>query len=120
MRALVTPGAMILALSLGLAGLAGAQAVKEEKVGLALTGEIVSVDTEGAMLQVKEASGDATIFTVDEHTTIMNGDQKITLSDLRQGWQVAVDGDRAQGKPVASYIEVVDAPAVSSGSEPSD
>ena len=95
--------------ALAFAAGAQAQVKKKEDVDWALTGKIVSVDLAGKLLNLQEAGdGPVQSVAVDDKTTIMKGDAKIGLSDLKKGWHVAVDGDDREGRKVATYIEVVD------------
>jgi len=71
-------------------------------------GAAQTIDTAGKTLTLKGANGEGGVYSVNEKTTIMSGDKKIALGDLKKGWRVAVNGDKLGGKNVATYMEVVE------------
>ena len=89
---------------------AHAQPEQKEAANFALTGAIVSVDVAGKTITVKGANDDGGLYVVNDDTTIMNGDKKIALGDLKKGWRVVLNGDSGLGggKKVVTYMEVVD------------
>src|SRR5574338_710649 len=103
-------GAVIAAMTfLALAPRAGAQTRVEEAVTFVLTAQIASIDVKAKTLVLKGANGEGGVYAVNDETTIMNGDKKVALGDLKMGWRVAVNGDKSSGKNVVTYMEVVEA-----------
>ena len=96
---------------LALAPVAGSQTREKEAVNFVLTAQIESIDTAGKTLTLKGANGEGGTYLVNDKTTIMNGNKKIALGDLKKGWRVAVNGDTTAGKNVATYMEVVETSA---------
>jgi Cu/Ag efflux protein CusF len=92
------------------ATLANAQAVKKETSDFLMTGEVTAIDTAAKTITLKGANGETGTFTVNDSTTIMNGNSKIALSALQKGSRVALNGDNPGGKKIATYIEVVEGP----------
>jgi len=87
---------------------AGAQTRQKEAVNFVLTAQIESIDAKAKTLTLKGANGEGGVYEVDDQTTIMNGNKKIALGDLKKGWRLAVNGDKSSGKNVATYMEVVE------------
>ena len=103
--------AVLLALALCFgAGAVLAQVEKQESVDLALTGKISVVDTVAKTIAVDGANGEHTVVAVNDKTTIMSGDKKLSLDGLHKNDWVAVDADRRGATVTATYIEVVDDP----------
>jgi hypothetical protein len=92
------------------ANLASAQTVQKETADFLMTGEITAIDTAAKTLTLKGANGESGTFTVNDATTIMNGNAKIPLSGLQKGSRVALNGDDPGDKKIATYIEVVEGP----------
>ena len=97
-----------LAVLFALPQVGAAQTREKEAVGFVLTAQIEAIDTAGKTLTLKGANGEGGVYSVNEKTTIMSGDKKIALGDLKKGWRVAVNGDKLGGKNVATYMEVVE------------
>jgi len=104
--------AVIAALLLGsaLATSAGAQARIEEKVNIAVTGDITALDAEARTITIKSTNDDGIAYTVDASATIMQGATKLELGDLKEGWNVAVNGHRTGDTRLLTFIKVVKAP----------
>ena len=85
-----------------------AQTREKEAVSFVLTAQIEVIDTAGKTLTLKGANGEGGVYAVNDKTTIMSGNKKIALTDLKKGWRVAVNGDNQGGKNVATYMEVVE------------
>jgi len=99
------------------AGAALAQVNKEESVDLALTGKISVVDSVAKTIALEGANGEHTVVAVNDKTTIMSGDKKLTLDGLHKNDWVAVDADRRGATVIATYIEVVDDPTAAGEDE---
>lgn len=110
---MTTPGfaTSMPALLIGLtfATLAFAQADQTEKVGVAYTAEVKSIDAKAGTIRVEGANGEAGVFQVGAGTTIMNGNQKVAIDGLHVGDWVAIEGDVKGKQTLATYIEVVEA-----------
>jgi hypothetical protein len=100
------------ALLLGLAwtGAAGAQARVEEKVNIAVTGDIVAIDAAARSVTVKNTSDEEAVYVVSENATIMKGGTKLALGDLKTGWNVALNGHDDGTTKLVTYIKIVKAP----------
>lgn len=102
-------GAVIAAVTFfALAPRAPAQTRVDEAVNFVLTAEIDSIDVKAKTLTLKGANGEGGVYAVNDETTLMNGDKKVALGDLKKGWRVAVNGDKSSGKNVVTYLEVVE------------
>lgn len=99
-----------LLLSFALAGNAIAQARVEEKVNLAVTGEITALDADARRITVKSTNDEGIVYTVDGSATIMRGAQNVKLEDLRVGWSVVLNGHRTGESRLVTLIKVVKAP----------
>jgi hypothetical protein len=88
-----------------------AQTREKEAVSFVLTAQIESIDERAKSLTLKGANGEGGVYVVNDKTTIMSGNKKIALGDLKKGWRVAVNGDSVGGKNVATYMEVVETEA---------
>jgi len=110
--ALQRASAWFLALSILVLGASGAfaQKIQKEATTAGVTGKIMKVSPGEKTLTVDGPDDDGEIYWVDDKASIMNGDKKITLGDLKVGWTVVLNFDKADVKRVATYIEVVDAP----------
>jgi hypothetical protein len=110
--ALQRASAWFLALSILVLGASGAfaQKIQKEAATAGVTGKIMKVSPGEKTLTVDGPDDDGEIYWVDDKASIMNGDKKITLGDLKVGWTVVLNFDKADVKRVATYIEVVDAP----------
>lgn len=110
---MTTPGfaTSIPALLIGLtfATLAFAQTDQTEKVGVAYTAEVKSIDAKAGSIRVEGANGEKGVFQIGTGTTIMNGNQKVAIDGLHVGDWVAIEGDVKGEQTVATYIEVVEA-----------
>jgi hypothetical protein len=96
--------------NLAVADLAFAQARVEEKVNIAVTGDITALDAEARTITIKSTNDDGVSYTVDGSATIMKGGQTLQLGDLKEGWNVAVNGHRAGDTRLLTMIKVVKAP----------
>jgi len=91
-----------------------AQSRVEEKLGFAVTGEITAIDVSAKTLTVKSTNDEGVVYSVSDTASIMSGSNnptKLTLSDLKKGWAVAVNGQRQGDARVATYIKVVKNPS---------
>lgn len=102
--------AAVLLGSLALANAAFAQARVEEKVNIAVTGDITALDPEARTITVKSTNDEGVDYTVDASATIMRGSQTLQLSDLKKGWNVVVNGHRTGDTRLLTMIKVVKAP----------
>jgi ABC-type Fe3+-hydroxamate transport system substrate-binding protein len=103
--------ALLLALGASLAAFSAfAQVEKEESVDIAFTGQITVVDTVARTIALQGANGESLVVGVNDKTTIMSDDKKLTLDGLHKGDWVAVDADQRGATVVGTYIEVVDDP----------
>ena len=109
---MIAPRATVLipALLLGLTVATGAfaQADQTEKVGVAYTAEVKSVDAKTSSIRVEGANGEKGVFQIGAKTTIMNGNQKVGIAGLHVGDWVAIEGNVQGKQTVATYIEVVE------------
>lgn len=96
--------------SLALAQTALAQARVEEKVNIAVTGDITALDAEARTITIKSTNDDGVAYTVDGAATIMQGATKLELGQLKEGWNVAVNGHRTGDTRLLTFIKVVKAP----------
>jgi hypothetical protein len=103
---------LALALLLGLAwtGAAGAQPRTEEKVNLAVTGDIIAIDSAAKSVTVKSTNDEGVAYVVADNATIMKGADKIALGDLKTGWNVVMNGHDDGTTKLVTYIKVVKAP----------
>jgi hypothetical protein len=92
------------------AGSAGAQARVEEKVNVAVTGDILAIDAAARSLTVKSTHDEGVVYTVAESATILKGADPLALGDLRVGWNVAMNGHDDGTRKLVTYIKVVKAP----------
>jgi len=113
-RARISTVATVLAvlwLGLVLASAATAQVRVEEKVNIAVTGEITAIDAAAKTLTVKSTNDEGVAYVVDGAATIMKGGQKAALGDLQKGWSVAMNGHDDGTQKLVTFIKVVKAPA---------
>lgn len=99
-----------LAWSLCLAAGAAAQPRVEEKVNIAVTGDITAIDPAARTITIESTHDDGIVYQVEDAATIMSGAQKLALGDLKLGWNVAVNGHALRGARTLTYIKVVKAP----------
>lgn len=90
---------------------AGAQARPEEKVNIAVTGDITAIDAAARKITVKSTNDAGVVYDVESSATIMSGGKDIALDDLRVGWNVAINGHEVRGNRGVTFIKVVKAPA---------
>lgn len=88
-----------------------AQPREEEKVNIAVTGDITALDAAARKITVKSTVDEGVVYEVDAAATIMSGDQKVALGDLKVGWNVAMNGHRHQDERLITYIKVVKSPS---------
>jgi hypothetical protein len=100
----------IVLLALAGAGPAGAQARVEEKVNVAVTGDIVAIDAAARSLTVKSTHDEGVVYAVAESATILKGADPLALGDLKVGWNVALNGHDDGTRKLVTYIKVVKAP----------
>jgi Cu/Ag efflux protein CusF len=93
-----------------LASAASAQPRVEEKVNIAVTGDITALDAAARKITVKSTNDDGVVYEVDGPATIMLGDKKVGLGDLKVGWNVAMNGHRHLDSRLVTYIKVVKSP----------
>ncbi|MEB2344638.1 MAG: hypothetical protein OZ948_07860 [Deltaproteobacteria bacterium] len=96
--------------SLAVAGAAFAQARVHEKVNIAVTGDITALDPAARTITVKSTHDDGIEYTVDGSATIMRGSQTLELADLKEGWNVVVNGHQTGDTRLLTMIKVVKAP----------
>jgi hypothetical protein len=99
-----------LALALAQVSDVGAQAREEEKVNIAITGDITALDAEKRTLTIKSTNDEGVSYQVDGSASIMKGSQKLELGDLKTGWNVVVNGHRTGDTRLLTFIKVVKAP----------
>jgi len=107
-RTLVSMAALLWGLAL--AGTAAAQARVEEKINIAVTGDITALDAEARTITIKSTNDEGISYQVDGSATIMQGATKLELGDLKEGWNVAVNGHRTGETRLLTFIKVVKAP----------
>ncbi|MGB8658532.1 MAG: hypothetical protein WCE90_12235 [Candidatus Zixiibacteriota bacterium] len=73
---------------------------------MALTGEIVSVDTAAQTITVKHKSGKTETLKVDSKVTVRKSGKTISLKDLSAGENVGISCTTAAGEKVVSRITV--------------
>lgn len=89
------------AVGITLLGLAGSASALDK-----LIGSVTAVDAAAKTVSVQETSASqATTFSVDAKTKIVEGRKGIALSDLQQGRSVKVTYEERDGVAVASRIE---------------
>ena len=88
-----------------------AQSRVEEKVGFAVSGEITAIDVSAKKLTVKSTNDQGVVYSVSDTASIMSGSNKLTLSDLKKGWSVVLNGQSQGEARVATYIKVVKNPS---------
>jgi hypothetical protein len=76
------------------------------KMMMALTGEIVSVDTAAQTITVKHKSGKTETLKVDSKVTVRKSGKTISLKDLSAGENVGISCTMAAGEKVVSRITV--------------
>jgi hypothetical protein len=89
---------------------AGAQARVEEKVNIAVTGDIKAIDVAARKITIQSTLDDGITYQVEDVASIMKGAEKLTLGDLKVGWNVAVNGHDLRGTRTLTLIQVVKAP----------
>lgn len=99
---------VLLAMTLSSAGFA--QVRKTESVDKADTGKIEGIFLPAKTISIRGANGEGGLYHLNDETTIMSGDKKLTMSDLKVGDWISVDSDEHRGSHIATYIEVVDGP----------
>lgn len=99
-----------LAFGLGVAASAGAQARVQEKLGFAVTGEVVAVDPDARQITVKGEHDEGLVYAVEESATVLAGSAGRTLADLAVGAGVVMNGHGDGARRVVTYIKVVKAP----------
>jgi hypothetical protein len=84
------------------------QSMKETltEKGMALSGEIVSVDTAASTITVKEKSGKSDTLKIDPKATLKKAGKVIALKDLSAGEKVQVGYKAEAGEKVATWIGV--------------
>jgi Cu/Ag efflux protein CusF len=97
--------------ALALASGASAQPRVEEKANIAVTGDIKAIDPVARKITIESTHDKGVVYDVDGAATIMSGAKKLTLSDLKVGWNVVVNGHDLRGAQTLTYIKVVKAPA---------
>jgi Cu/Ag efflux protein CusF len=95
---------------LALAAPAFAQPRAEEKANIAITGDVKAVDVVANTITIQSTLDEGVTYDVDAGTTIMSGAAKISLGDLKPGWNVAANGHELRGRKLLTYIKVVKAP----------
>ena len=89
---------------------AGAQARVEEKANIAVTGDIKAIDVAARKITIQSTLDDGITYQVEDVASIMKGSEKLTLGDLKVGWNVAVNGHDLRGTRTLTFIKVVKAP----------
>ena len=104
--------AWLLGLSILITATSGAfaQKIQNEADTAGVTGKVIKVNTSEKTILVDGPNDDGGFYWVTDKTTIMNGDKKVGLGDIKPGWTVTVSYQKPDVKMVATYIEVVDAP----------
>jgi hypothetical protein len=110
MRTRISTWSTALLLALTLAGAAYAQPRVEEKVNVAVTGDITALDAAAKSITVKSTGDDGVVYTVADNATIMKGATKLALADLKVGWNVALNGHDDGTTKTVTFIKVVKAP----------
>jgi hypothetical protein len=87
-----------------------AQARVEEKVNIAITGDVTALDPEARTITIQSTRDEGVSYQVDGAATIMKGAQNLTLGDLKTGWNVAANGHQSGDTRVLTMIKVVKAP----------
>jgi plastocyanin len=105
-------------LGFAFAAVAEAQPVQKETVNIAVTGEVTEIDAKARTLTIREASGESSVYQIDEKTTIMSGSQKVGFDSLHEGEWIVIDANPRAGSKVATYVEVMDDPATPAVSAP--
>lgn len=104
-----------LAIALAVTGLAlartsSAQARVEEKVNVAVTGDITAIDAAKRTITLKSTHDEGVDYVVDGSATIMRGATKLGLGDLKVGWNVVANGHDDGKTKLITFIKVVKAP----------
>jgi hypothetical protein len=105
----LTLGCTLLA-GLSVASAAGAQARVEERVNVAVTGDIQAIDVAAKTITVKSTNDDGLVYSVADSASIMRQANKITLGDLKPGWNVVLNGNDNGTTKVVTFIKVLKAP----------
>lgn len=100
----------LLAAGVTLPGAAAAQARVEEKMNVAVTGDILAIDVPGRVIAVKSTNDRGVVYHVDAASTIMKGATNLKLEDLKTGWNVAMNGHDDGQQILITLIKVVKAP----------
>lgn len=108
-RALVW--AIALAVGMACASIASAQAIQKAPAEGGVSGTVTAVNAAESTIRVKGPNDDGSLYRVDPAASILNGDTKIKLADIKTGWSVTVTYDEPEkGNYVAKLITVDDAP----------
>jgi len=102
--------ASVLVAGVTLPGSASAQARVEEKVNVAVTGDILAIDVPTRVVAVKSTNDRGVVYHVDASSTIMKGATNLKLEDLKTGWNVAMNGHDDGEQILITMIKVVKAP----------
>jgi hypothetical protein len=102
--------ASLLAAPLTLPGSAAAQARVEEKVNVAVTGDIVAIDAPTRVIVVRSTNDKGVVYVADASATILKGATTLKLEDLQTGWNVAINGHDDGETKLITMIKVVKAP----------
>src|SRR5262245_13168085 len=82
---------------------------KQEAADFTVGGPVISVDVAKRTITIGGATGGT--FEVDPNATLRSGSKKLTLGDLKPGWNVQGNGDlrgATNPKKVITYLEEVD------------
>ena len=82
---------------------------KTEVASFTFGGPVTSVDTAKNTITIGGATGGT--FEVDPNATLLSGSKKLTLGDIKPGWDVEGNGDlrgTMNPKKVITYLEEVD------------
>jgi hypothetical protein len=109
-RARIATLGLVLVAGLAVASTGFAQARVHEKVSIAVTGDIESVDAAAQSITVKSTNDEGIVYSVADNATILKGADKVSLGDLKEGWNVTMNGHDDGTTKLVTYIKVVKAP----------
>jgi hypothetical protein len=110
MKTRISTLGLVALVGLTIAAAADAQQRAEEKVNIAVTGDIQAVDAAANSITVKSTNDEGVVYRVDDSATIMRGADRIALGDLQVGWNVAMNGHDDGTTKLVTYIKVVKGP----------
>jgi hypothetical protein len=71
-----------------------------------VSGEVASVDAAKNEVVIKDSAGAEVRLVVNDSTKLTNGDETISLADLKPGVKVTCETAESEGKWVAKSIQV--------------